>query len=44
MSVDYNHKSNVLAVGMKNGIVQFYDANSLKPVGKQIVNFKNPDK
>ena len=44
MSVDFNSRSNVLAVGMKNGMVEFYDASTLKPVGAKITNFKNPDK
>lgn len=44
MSVDVNRDSSIVAVGMRNGIVMFYDYVSLKEVGKKIVNYKNPDK
>ena len=44
MSVDYNHKTNTVAVGMKNGMVCFYESNTLKPTGGKIIAHKNPDK
>jgi hypothetical protein len=43
MSIDYNGRTNSVAVGFKNGIVGFYDANTFKAINK-ISNHKNPDR
>ena len=44
MSLDFNSKTNTIAVGMRNGIVAFYEAATLKSVGSKITLHKNPDK
>lgn len=42
-SVDYSEKTNMVAVGFKNGVVGFYELSNFKSNGK-ISNHKNPDK
>lgn len=42
-SIDYSERTNMVAVGFRNGVVGLFDLNSFKQSGK-ISNHKNPDK